>query len=86
YRLKASYIIAMCNDRALEWRFAERYEQRGWPKIEVIWDIPQTPENREEVECFVRDYCEGTELFKKVKRGEVVLSELFRKIKHGEVP
>ena len=58
-RVKASTIIKACYDREYEDRFRHRYACMGYPPIEVIWDIPKTPENQKLVDEFVYDYSDN---------------------------
>lgn len=55
-RVKASTIIKACYNREYEKRFAYRYAHAGYPPLEVIWDIPKTPENLKLVKEFLLDY------------------------------
>ena len=54
--MKASDIIRLCYDRELERKWASKYASRGYPPLEVVWDIPQTLENLKLVNGFVHDY------------------------------
>ena len=54
-RVKASTILKACYDRQREYRLSYRIMRKGFPKIEVIWDVPKTSENVKLVEDFIRD-------------------------------
>jgi len=58
-KIKASTIIKACYDRQYEDRFRHRYASRGYPPLEVIWDIPKTPENQKLVDEFIYDYSDN---------------------------
>jgi len=55
-RVKASTIIKACNNREYERKWASRYASRGYPPLEVIWDVPKTLENLKLVKEFLLDY------------------------------
>jgi len=58
-RVKASTILKACYDREIEERFACRYARAGYPPLEVVWDVPKTPENLKLVNEFVYDYSDN---------------------------
>ena len=58
-KVKASTIIRLCYNRELERKWASIYASRGYPPLEVVWDIPQTPENLKLVSEFVYDYSDN---------------------------
>jgi len=58
-KVKASTIIRLCYNRELERKWASRYANRGYPPLEVVWDVPQTLENLKLVNEFVYDYSDN---------------------------
>ena len=67
-KVKASTIIKVCNDREYEKKFAYKYEQAGYPPIEVTWDIPKTKENIKLIQDFIHDYYHGSRIIKAFKK------------------
>ena len=58
-KVKASTIIKLCCNRELERKWASRYASRRYPPLEVVWDVPRTPENLKLVNEFVHDYSDN---------------------------
>ena len=54
-RIRASTILKACYDKDYERRLAYRLRRKGFPELNVLWDVPQTPTNFRLVDEYLLD-------------------------------
>ena len=54
-RIRASTILKACYDKDYERRLAYRLSRKGFPELNVVWDVPQTSLNLKLVDEYLLD-------------------------------